>query len=212
MAKFILCAAMALVLTACGGGGEAPAKPTSGGVSLPACMARVITVALLGDSTQYGYDGATKAIAVHSPGAELQFQMDFEFGKGAVVVTDYGVPGSTAKDAPHVVADVIVANYGINDMMTETTDDYTAAMRLIGATLIETQSPIALPSNELGFVTAARALDLPVADTYAYVESLTSWRAYLSDGVHPDDALYLLIIDNVLAPAVAKEVAPLRCS
>ncbi len=224
MVKFILGATMALVLAACGGGSDEASQVTtpppvvvSQSSVPPACMPKVVSVGLLGDSTDLGLtlvDGAY-VVAPHNPGVELQADMDAEFGAGAVIVTDYGVGGTNATQAPTVKADVIVANYGINDSaIHEPLDIYKAAMLATGATLIETQNPGADdPGDGVAgpYAAAARSLGLPVADTMAYVESLPNWRSMLSDGLHPSDALYVLIIDNVLAPAVAKQVAPLRC-
>lgn len=212
----LACAALA----ACGGGAASPLQPTQiASAPVSSCTPRVVSVALLGDSTMVGMDGASpgnQSVAPHNPGVELQADMDARFGAGAVVVTDYGVAGSTALQANPVKADVVVANYGINDMRTygESIADYTAAMRAVGATLIETQNPIVGGStwNEDDFVAAAKGLGLPVADTHTYVLGLSDWQSYLGPiGIHPDDALYVLIVDNVLAPAVAAQVAPLRC-
>lgn len=212
MAKFILGAALALVLAGCGGGSDAPNPPTG----IAGCTPRVVTVDLLGDSTQYGVDsGANNARAIHNPGVELQAQMDTRFGKGAVIVTDRGVPGSTADQAPHSTADVIVANYGINDERVVDINTFLVHMQVIGATLIESPNPVWQfgPTLDMQgqYVSSEKTLGAPVADVFAYVSSLPDWQSHLHDGVHPDDALYVLIVDNVLAPAVAKQVAPLRC-
>jgi hypothetical protein len=57
----------------------------------------------------------------------------------------------------------------------------------------------------------AAELGLPLADVDAYVRSLPGWEAMIPDGVHPDAALLRLIADNVVGPALAARVAPLRC-
>jgi len=217
MAKCILGAVMALAISGCGGG-DAPADPPKAPSVI--CTPRIVTVALLGDSTQAGADGLNGGLALHNPGAELQAMMILEFGQGTVVVTDYGVSNTSAMQAPAVVADVVVANYGINDMRekSQTLANFAAQMRATGSTLIETQLPIldrAWP--EASFVATAKSLSLPVADVNAYVLALPNWQQYypntpMGAGVHPDDALYELVVDNVLAPAVAAQVAPLRCT
>ena len=76
----------------------------------------------------------------------------------------------------------------------------------------------AIAANRFGFgakqgeyVAAARALGLPVAETYGYVRTLPGWQAMEPDHIHPNDALYEKIVTNVLAPAVAAQVTPLRC-
>ena len=214
MAKFILCAVLALVLAGCGGGSSnEPAKSPSS--NPPACTPRTVTVALLGDSTMYGSQGTLLPRAEHNPGAELQANMDARFGAGIVVVIDYGIPGTYSSQAVPVKADVVVANYGINDMPGDNLPQFVVNMKAIGATLIETQNPIVSTDYPLTvqeqYANAAADLGLPVADTFHYVLSLPSWGTLLSDGTHPTDALYVRIVDNVLAPAVAKQVAPLRC-
>lgn len=205
----LVIAAICASCTGCGGGSDDRTQA--------AAVCRPVTVALLGDSTQLGRDDAPgePSFAPHAPGVELQADMDAVFGAGAVVVTNYAVSGTTAAQAPHVVADIVVANYGINDMRTGVSvADFAAAMRATGATLIETQSPIADRTwPEASFVAAARGLGLPVADVNAYVLALPGWQAHLHDvGVHPDDALYELIVDSVLAPAVAEQVAAVGCA
>lgn len=211
-------------LTACGGG-EAPdsrpdpAYPIQASAPASTCTPRVVTVALPGDSTQFGVDGNTGGPALHNPGAELQTMMDLEFGVGAVVVTDVGVPGTVAAQVPQVHADVVVVNYGINDMREpgQTPEKFAIELGRSGATLIETQLPIVDRTwPEAAYVGAAKGVGLPVADVNAYVLSLPNWQSHYPDtaagaGVHPDDSLYELVVDNVLAPAVAAQVAPLRC-
>jgi len=225
MIRFLTIVFLASVLSACGGGGESPnAEPTQASAAAPiaapahVCVPRVVSVALLGDSTMYGsmfVQGVGYVQATHNPGVQLQAAMDAQFGPGAVVVTNYGVPGSTATQANPIVAHVVVANYGINDAARgESGEVFTAAMKAIGVTLIETQNPQA---GDLGnsmaapFVAIERSLGLPVADTFAYVQTLQNWKTMEPDGIHPTDELYQLIVANVLAPAVAKQVAPLRC-
>lgn len=201
----------AIAMLAGCGGGESDAPP------------RAVTVALLGDSTQAGVDGArpipgdgTYPIVAHPPAAQLQAEMDAEFGPGAVIVTGYGVPSTTAADAPHVVADVIVANYELNDMVRGVSvPDFRAHMAAIGATLIET--PIPAPygdARQADYIAAERTLGVPVADVFSYVQSLPKWQGYFPNplSVHPSDALYVLVTDSVLAPAVAAQVRAIQRS
>lgn len=207
------------VVTACGGGdGGAPFDVPMPSPSAPVstCVPKVVRVALPGDSTQYGYDSATNALAIHNPGDELQAVLDAKFGVGSTVVTDYGVPGTQSSQVPHMHADVIVANYGINDMRNGTTlPVFAAQMKAIGATIIETPNPIwigwSAGIDQFSYVQAAESVGVPVADVYEYVLQMPDWRAKMVDGVHPIDSLYKDIVDNVLAPAVEAQVAPLRC-
>lgn len=215
--RALLCAALLALLAACGGGSDDTA-PHTGIASPPAppCTPRVVTVSLRGDSTMFGM------------GNRVQVLMDAQFGAGAVIVTNYGVPGTHSYDAPDVVpADVVVANYGINDMRDGATTlaGFRMYLGLMDLTLVETQSPQAwdkgyyldtfganVPSyDEAGFVGVERTMGVPVADTYAYVKAIPNWESLTDDGVHPAAALYDMIAANVLGPAVAKQVAPLRC-
>jgi hypothetical protein len=207
-----LIAALTLTLAACGGGGSSAPEPAQ--QPQAACTPRVVTVALLGDSTQYGWDGETQAQAPNNPGYVLQQAMDKRFGAGAVVVTNYGVSGSRAAEAPRVQADVVVANYGINDLRLHgDLTEYLRSMKATGATIIETMNPVwldpALPEAE--WVQAAKGLGLPVADVNAYVRSLPNWQQYVPDKAHPTNQLYGMIVQNVLAPSVAQQVQPFRC-
>lgn len=208
----LLFAALA-ALTACGGAGSDPFDQAPAA----SCTPRVVSVALLGDSTQYGIDGWAGHRVQTDPGKLLQAAMNARFGKGVVVVTNYGVPGQRATQAQRVEADVIVENYGINDAgpFGEPVEAYVAALDTLGATLIETQSPVTRESQPLElqarYAGAAAALG-PVADVFGYVTALPDWQSYIGpDGVHPGQELYRLIVRDVMAPAVAQQVAPLRC-
>lgn len=221
MKKMIAIAAAAAVLTACGGGGgdsTVPAKPAE-----PACTARVVSVALVGDSTMYAIDGAADATlpwpqirTKHSPDVELQTLMDARFGKGMVTITNYAVPGSFAEMAPKVTADIVVVNYGINDMNggfpLKVYADY---IRGTGATIVQTQYPTTYAdARELGYVETMRGLGIPVADAYAYIRSLPNWQSYYPNplSAHVTDELTKKVVDNVLAPLVTQQVEAKRCA
>jgi hypothetical protein len=61
-------------------------------------------------------------------------------------------------------------------------------------------------------MTANNVAPAKVADVNAYVLSeVSDWESDEVDGVHPDDALYIKILNNVLAPAVAAQVSQLEC-
>ena len=218
----------ALFLTACGGG-DAPAAPapapvpTPSPAPAPACTPKQVSIDLAGDSTQYGIDGAspTEARAVHNPGAELQAQMDLRFGPGNVIVTDYGVPGTVAGDAgrPTLTGMEIIPNYGLNDARYGVSvADFMTNMLSMHPTLIETPFPRLdgdpLLATEQAYIAAEKASGVPIADVNAYVRSLPNWQQYfpLPYSGHATDELYKMVIDNVLSPAVAKQIAPLLCA
>lgn len=238
MKQLFACVAAGLFLAACGGGADGPAQPSTVVVSVPpahpappatpSCVPQQVFYILPGDSTQYGIDGSvaddsTWPRAVHNPGAELQAEMDRIFGPGAVVVQDIGVPGTVAADAARPVIPTgsnigISPNYGLNDARYGySVTDFMAAMLSMHPTLIETPFPRfdsdPLLPVEQAYIAAEKASGVPIADVNAYVRSLSNWQQYfpLPYSGHATDELYKMVIDNVLAPAVAKQVAPLRC-
>lgn len=231
MAKMILAALFAACVAGCGGGSDAPPQPTTPPASAPtpapvpappACIPKQVTIAIIGDSTNFAIDGAADlsqgwnaAKAAHSPDVELQAVMDAQFGVGAVVVTGYAVPGSYAEIAPHIQADIVEENYGINDMNGGfPLNVYAADIKATGATIVATQYPtVYADPREQGYVDTVRGLGLPVVDSYAYIKSLPNWQSYYPNpnSAHITDELTKMIVDNVMAPVVAKQVAPLRC-
>lgn len=193
MAKSILGAALVLALAGCGGGGS-EAEMTA--FVRTSCHNHITTVSLLGDSTMLG------------TGILVQEAMTDRFGAGSVAVSNYAVGGTTSAQAQRHPADIVVANYGINDMRQGVSiAQFKANMIAAHATIIETQSPIAdrsLPESE--YVAAAASLGIAVADTNAYVLSRPDWQSMLVDGIHPDEALYEDIVTYSLAPAIEAQV------
>lgn len=203
---------LAAALCACGGGGTGSQPDQGPSAPPPTCSPSAVTVALIGDSTQWGFDGFTKQRA--DPGALLQADMDTRFGAGAVVATNYGVGGTVASQAPHVSADIVVENYGINDEdFGVPIEQYRADVAAIGATIVETQIPtLRMPIEDEAAYVAAVVQDAPaVADVFGYVLGLPEWESMISpDQTHPGAALYALVVRDVLAPAVAAQVAQRR--
>jgi lysophospholipase L1-like esterase len=221
MAKFILGAVLALVLAGCGGGGgdaptaAPPAHPVAG------CTPKVVTVQLAGDSTQFGFDGATRTTALQTPGMVLQSILDARFGAGAVVVQDIGMSGTTSADlAPGALtADITVVNFGINDAVSMPIETYKALLRGLHPTVFETPSPtyrdIRPLAGTMAFAQAMREVaaetGTPVADVTPYVMDRPNWQAEVADEIHPDNALYAAIVTNVLAPTLEPMISKLRC-
>ncbi len=223
-----------IAMTACGGGSGAlpfgsptpasqsqAASPSQTTVPAPVCVLPVAVI-LPGDSTQFGIDGSiaddtdpNAARAVHNPGAELQSEMDRIFGAGVVKVTDIGVPGTVAGDAarPVIHAPIISPNYGLNDARYGVpVKQFIADMLSMHPTLIETPFPRfdsdPLLPVEQAYIAAEKASGVPIADVNAYVRSLPNWQQYFATPYsgHATDALYKMVVDNVLAPAIADQV------
>jgi lysophospholipase L1-like esterase len=196
--------ALALALST-GSSWGAPAKP--------------VRIQLFGDSTQYGYDGRTGALAAHPPALVLQSLMDVRFGKGAVTVTERAVPGSTSaqllagtdgRNRPwpaEVDADIIVVNHALNDSSLHVPPaTYAARLRQFHATVYETPNPVTVgwPSAQYAAVMRQVAAELhaPVADVDKWMRAQSQWQARLTDGIHPDDATYGEIVREVLMPTL----------
>lgn len=215
--------ALCAMLTACGGGvGEAPAPaPAPAPTSIASCVPKVVTVQLAGDSTQYGFDGATRTIALQTPGMVLQAILDAHFGAGAAIVQDIGVSSTTSADlAPGALtADITVVNFAINDAASMPVETYKSLLRGLHPTVFETPSPtyrdIRPLAGTMAFAQAMREVaaetGTPIADVTPYVLARPNWQAEVPDEIHPDNALYAAIVTNVLAPTVVPMVAALRC-
>lgn len=222
--KHLFAALVLAALTACGGGsGSMPFQAPTSTAPVTSCTEpHEINAVLPGDSTQYGIDGSiaddtdpVAARAVHNPGAELQSEMDRIFGAGVVKVTDIGVPGSTAGDAsrPTIVADIIVPMYGINDARYGVSvTQFKADMLSMHPTLIETPFPRfdgdPLLPVEQAYIATEKTLGVPIVDINGYIRSLPNWQQYFATPYsgHGTDALYKMVVDNALAPAVADQV------
>lgn len=236
MTRAILSALMTLVLTACGGGGDALAS-TPPVQPVESCTPRIVTIQIFGDSTNYGETrsapGGDPFRVAHTPQVVLQADMDATFGAGAVVVSTDAIPGTTVKmlldgdthlfdDMSYqawplgATADFVLVNYGINDYNSgmSATDFSAQLAQLSTAHAVVFETP--LPTNgETGFAPQVRAAATtahqPLIDVSAYALSIPSWYSHLPDGTHPDDAGYELITHNAVSPAMVKLVAPLRC-
>lgn len=261
MKQLFACITSAIVLTACGGGADSPAKAPTSVVSAPpvapapptspACVPKQVRIAALGDSTNYAIDGSVdltikyaadgsidpstifwwdaRAQAPHSPPIELQALMDAQFGPGNVIVDNLAVPGYTAEmvvnamtGADPTLTPINLAGYDVIFENLEVNDKnggfplavYKTNILRMNPTIVETGIPSALGDpREDAYNDTVRSLGIPVVDVDKYVKSLPNWQQYYPDpaSAHVTDALYKMIADNVLAPAVAKQVAPLRC-
>jgi hypothetical protein len=194
-------------LQACGGGADAPSTPIAG------CKAVAVSIAVLGDSTAAGIDGGTGQLVAMTPAMRLQHDLDARFGAGATVVTDYAISGTTAAQAPRVVADIVTGNFGLTEARLHVPiATYTANMQALGLTLVVDPFPVSTPLfDATAYIAAAKALPGAHADVTSFVLARPQWQAEEPDQVHPDQMLYLDVVDGVIFPAVAAQVAPLRC-
>lgn len=184
--------------------------------SLPA---KPVRIQLFGDSTQFGYDGKTDKQTAHPPAAVLQSLMDARFGAGAVIVTERAVPGSASiqlikgtdgrnKPWPQEVdADIVVVNHALNDAyMKVPLAQYAAQLRQLHPTVYETPNPVTIgwPSPKYARVMRQVAAEqhAPVADVETWMRAQPHWQRRLTDGLHPDDAMYGEIVRQVLMPTL----------
>lgn len=190
-----------------------------------ACVPKVVTIQLFGDSTQAGYDGTTGRRIAISPAMLMQGHMDRLFGAGAVRVFSRGVNNTTAGQLldgtdginlpwKHAAtADITVVNHGINEIRFRVpVSEYKRSLRKLDPTVFETPSPSPGAGSE-NYAQAMREVadGRPVADVDAYVRSLPDWPRYIPDGLHPTRELYEMISQNVLLPALLPLVEGLRC-
>ena len=122
---------LSLLLAACGGGDGSPQAPASSPAAPVSCAP--VVVALFGDSTLAGADGATagQTVVADRPAQILQRQLDARLGVGVATIVDRAVSGTdsgqllTGTDGRNqawpqplveTAARVAVLNHGINDM------------------------------------------------------------------------------------------------
>lgn len=214
--EFAAASAFAFVLTACGGGGDpgptaTPASTPPAAPPAAACVPVVpVRIVLAGDSTQV----FTWQL--------LQVALEHEFGMSSVEVTDIARNGATTAHitrADLAGFNISVLNFGINDSAIVPIDQYKANLRALRPTLFETPNPTwsdirphaATQEYAQAMREVAHQLGAPVADVNSYLMHTHGIPAHLHGGVHPDSETYRLIVDQVLAPAVAPLVAALRC-
>lgn len=233
--KHFLPALIIAALTACGGGGSTDSNPqptaappaASAPVTAPepaasapaACVPKVVTVGLFGDSSQdmmggYGF---------------VQANLDARFGVGATVVTNRarggtndsqllaGTDGLNVWPDSALAYDVVVMNHGLNSEWLDL-ETFKRHYRIFGKLpniVFETVNPSLQAWNNPAFAQAVRdvgaEMDVPVADVYAYVQGVPGWQTYFPDEVHPDYVMLSMIARDVILPAIKPMVAKLRC-
>ena len=206
--RALLAAALAVMATTAWG---APARP--------------VRIQLFGDSTQWGYDGKTEQPVAQPPVAVLQSAMDARFGRGAVLVTERAVPGTTSgqllagtdgRNRPwprEVDADIVVVNHALNDSHDHVPlATYERQLAALHPTVFETPNAITVDWPAPPYVAAMRkvaaAQHAPVADVDAWMRAQPDWKSLLSDdGLHPTQEGYRKIVLEVLMPTLEPLVA-----
>ncbi|MDE1184316.1 GDSL-type esterase/lipase family protein [Paraburkholderia sp.] len=105
-------------------------------------------------------------------------------------------------------AQIVMINYGINEMMHKQTPDqfYAAETALVQIALkagkrvvLQTSNPMPDPrfnTNLAPMIAMTRRVaaeqHVPLVDQYAYISGLSGWQMMMSDGAHPKPALYRL--------------------
>lgn len=203
-ARTIICAALAAVLSACGGGGDA---------MQPATARASCTVQLLGDST----------MAADEVRTALQAALDADLGAGKARVIDDARSGTKLADLlagtagypvwPTAIAgDVVVANYGINDARFGSgLSAYVDGLRSLAAHRVILQSPLPILDTDTGpyadaALSVARAASLPSIDAHGWLRAQAGWQSMLPDRIHPDAATYGRLAREAQAPVVAAAV------
>lgn len=195
---------------ATGGTGDNPGSPGDGSLgTIPNCTPQnTIIVTMLGDDTM--------AMLFYS--VELQKIMDTHFGSGHVQISLYNTGAAGVDSSLYLSGDVILVSYGMWDMIAaESFDHYMAGLVNTHATLLVTQDPIISPFyDDTAYVQATKdvgvSMGIDVADVNGYVKAQPNWQSWLkSDGVYLTPEAIINVVDNVVGPALQKQVAPLRC-
>jgi acyl-CoA thioesterase-1 len=202
-------------LSACGGGGSAGAPAPA---SAPPVPPKQVTIDAEGDST----------MVLCSP--YLQSMLSAQFGD-SVIVQHNAVSGSTVTErmsgaspfnAAYVPtgAQIVIANWAINDSVIETTGQYQYALvqfistaRASGATVVlEEPNPVSVTDHPIGPYVAvmddiAYKVTAPLVQQYQYIQTLPNWQSLLGDGIHPSPALCQIKAQReaaILAPIIAR--------
>lgn len=185
-------------------------------------------IGLYGDSTMIGVvlnpDGVTTSIAPNNPPAALKRLMDARFGPGRVRIDTAGLIGfhtdalMASSYRPHGIS---ILNYGINDSQHLSLERFKANLEALNPAFYETPNPPNrllwpfAPQNFAAYVQVMRevaaAKGVPVLDTYEYVQTVPDWQLLYSDGAHPGDEMYQLIVTNVVYRGILPTVARQLC-
>jgi lysophospholipase L1-like esterase len=213
-------------LFGCGGGGGGP----EGSGAPVQTVKKTVVIDAEGDSLIWGYVGTQNGVliqSVNNPPVVLQATLQANIS-GNVIVNNKAVPGATAADsltgAPNYGtpfatrlsksnAQIVLADYMMNDSRLMTTDAYRAnliswidTVRQAGKTpVLEEANPSCaanhtnLPDYRAIMVDVANQKGVFLIKQYDYVSSLPNWQSMLVDCVHPNDTLYKIKAENEAA-------------
>lgn len=252
--RYFFIAVIAMLLAACGGGGGGNSSPTANTALPPAPVPVVAAINTWGDSTMAGYmETSPGTFSVTGlPTTDLQADLRTQFGAGITVTTN-AIPDSTLAQAlaggnvayqqslaqvlaAHPEYKAVLGNYGINDRITVTPEQFrqeliefiTTVQSAGRIPILEEPNPLCDPTQPpadnvelanpgstspviLPYVlqvdSVAVTYNIPLVQTYFLDKFLPNWCSLLSDGeVHPGPVLALAEAGN-RAIVVAKLLA-----
>lgn len=223
--------ALCIALSACGGGGGGSSSAPVAAVPVPP---KTVVVSAEGDSTMFGLQVVNGAAVQSSNNAPVELQKllgspVINNGVSATTVCERlsgTVPYKTslATEIASQDAQIYIGNWAINDSsgasdigeplatyqscLVEFVTQVRAAGKVV---VLEEPNPVVNPrfANLPQYVAAidyvATQMNVPLVRQYDYIQTLPNWQSMLTDGVHPDDPLYLVKAQQealVLAPII----------
>ncbi|MBN3757238.1 SGNH/GDSL hydrolase family protein [Paraburkholderia sp. Tr-20389] len=174
-------------------------------------------------------------VTANSAPAMLQAQLRATLGNDSITVQNNALSGTNTYQllnglSPYIrtlaaflpidsQAQIWICNFAINDARSYTTDQYgqyltqwVATVRAAGRiAILEEPNPTtdsSVPDLRpyvamMDYV--ATQMNVPIVQQYSYIQSLPLWQTMLTDGIHPNDALYAIKAQReaeVLTPIV----------
>ncbi|MFM0022204.1 SGNH/GDSL hydrolase family protein [Paraburkholderia azotifigens] len=231
MAKGVLASFLGMLVVACsgcgGGGGGSSAQPATA-LAVPP---KIVNLDAQGDSTMYGYERVNGVLVQTQNNAPALLQSSLRAQYGATVsVKNDGVGGSTIAQrlngtvpytAPYTPdsSQIVIGNWALNDaaqsvdvqQFQSSIVQFVTLVRAAGKTVVlEEPNPSTTVANLGAYVAAidyvATQMNVPLVQQYVYIQSLPGWQSMLTDGVHPNDAMYAIKAQreaDVIGPIVA---------
>ncbi|MDR5765052.1 SGNH/GDSL hydrolase family protein [Caballeronia sp. LZ028] len=216
---------LVMACTACGGGGGSGVADST---KTPAQTNKSVLIYAEGDSTMVGYIVPTGPIPPNTPSRTkyiptdvMQTQLQAAFGP-SVSVENHAVGGTTVGSslngtgrypAPLATrlatsnAQIVLANFGINDQLLTTADQYKQDwQKWIDTVKSFGKIPVMVERNPIcakgapdpgPFIQAerdvAKANGVALIAQYDAILAMPGWQQMLGDCLHPTDALYQII-------------------